>query len=265
MHRPASQHRGMQLLEPSMVRPRAGLELRRLPGLLVGAALIGAGLWVGLREIADGSLAGLLAVGRASSLGMLGGAIAWTFGVVGPALLVLLGSSRLVRSAGRYPRRTAEPFLKIARALPGDRIVAVGLRLPDGRRIQGLTVGPEGVVVFGQLPPPNALRVSGPTWQVRAGDGWRPVDEPLNGARRDADAVRRWLGEIPFDPPLVVRAAVVDPYRSKRRPDRTPSSGACPLLGPDEVARHLESLPEAARLTPGRQEQLVARLRSAMR
>lgn len=229
-----------------------------LRGLLAAVLLLAAGLLVGWLCLGTPFLAALQPGVRPTPAETLVGMVAWTFGFLVPAGFVLLGVARgvgaLDHALALRPRHHAP---RAARELGDDHLVATGLRLPDGRRIDELVFGPFGLAVLGDTPPPHGSRSVGGKWEIRDRRGrWMPIESPQDRTARDADRLRRWLASHERDFVVRVHAAVVsdDP-----RVTRTPS---CAVIRPHEVAAWLRALPPQRGLTPARRDEIVALLRT---
>jgi hypothetical protein len=133
------------------------------------------------------------------------------------------------------------------------------VRLPDGRVVPEMVVGPFGVAIVEEVPPPARSRHRGGTWEVKASGGrWVPIENPLDRASRDADRVRTWLAHDDRDHVTKVHAAIVDPTAGL---PRTPT---CAVITPDEVIPWLASLPVQRSLTPARLADIVETIRSSL-
>ncbi len=121
------------------------------------------------------------------------------------------------------------------------------LRLPDGRRIPDVVVGPHGIAIFEALPPAAAARRTGERWEVRFADRtWRPIENPLQRAVRDAERLRGHLEAQERDFVVRVQAVVLgDPADVGR-------TEACSVVAPDDVPAWLAALPAQRGLTPDR-------------
>ena len=195
--------------------------------------------------------------GRATSVQMAAGIFAWGFAVVVPAGFLILGIARLftvVEHAAARPRTLAP---QLAGELGDDHIAVTDLPLPGGRRIRELILGPFGVVVLGDVPPPSVSRIVGGRWELRGAQGrWIPIEPPLDGTARDAERIRGWLSSDDRDFLVKVHAVVVtDDLRLER-------TAACAVVRPDALAGWLAALPAQRGLTPDRRERLVEMLRN---
>ena len=184
--------------------------------------------------------------------------IAWVFAVGVPVALMVLGVAWLAATLetvrGMRPRSITP---RLARALGPDHLAATDLVLPGGRWIHEMVLGPFGIVVLGDVPPPSLSRHVGASWEIRGEGGrWIPIEAPLDRAARDAERVRGWLGSHDRDFLVRVSAAIVT---DDRRVERT---ATCAVVPPDQLAAWLESLPAQRGLTPDRRSQLVELIRS---
>jgi hypothetical protein len=188
--------------------------------------------------------------------------LAWTFALASPAAFALLGAARLASAFLDLSARTPKPTPAVAArtAFGDDHAVAVGVRLPDAARpIDELVIGPFGAAVIETLPSPRIVRHHARQWELRGRDGrWRPVDDPLERAARDAESVRRWFTSDDTDHVVKVFAAVVgtDP-RVQRTSD-------CAYLGPGQVAAWIAGLPPQRMLTRDRREHIVEVVRRSL-
>ena len=187
--------------------------------------------------------------------------MAWGFAILVPAGFLVFGFARMAHTldaATSLRPTTVTPTL--ARALGPDHLAATDLRLPGGRRIHELVLGPFGILVLGDVPPAAVSRHVGSRWEIRGARGrWVPIEAPLDRASRDAERVRGWLATHDRDFLVRVYAAVVtdDP-----RVDRTPT---CAVVKPGDLAGWLEALPVQRGLKPSgaSRSQSVARSASA--
>jgi hypothetical protein len=231
--------------------------------LSAGAILVGGAATLLYLVFAAGFLEQFTPAGRPTTYEVVAGALAWAFALTAPAAAGLLGLTRLATAFDRYRARRPRitPAVRLARAIGDDHIVATGLRVPDGNRIiPELVIGPFGAAVIEELPPAGAVMSRGVrSWEVRTGNGnVRTMENPLERAARDSDRVRSWLSSDETDHIVKVYAAVVgvDP-----RVERTPS---CAVLGPDQVAEWLTSLPPQRSLDGGRRDRIVKMVRAAL-
>lgn len=214
--------------------------------VVVGALLA----WV---LLATPILGSVIPVGRPTETQMAIGMVAWGFAVLVPTGFLVLGVAMILHTVEGYAAlrpRTLTP--RLAGALGPDHLAATNLVLPGGRRIHELVLGPFGIVVLGDLPPPSISRHVGSAWEVRGPGGtWVPIEGPLDRTARDAERIRGWLATDDRDFLVKTYGAVVsdDP-----RVVRTP---ACAVVRSADLAAWLESLPPQRGLTLQRRERLA--------
>lgn len=198
---------------------------------------------------------------RPTAIQMATGALAWGFGLVAPSLFVMVGLARLVETAELMAlrRRPPRPVAGIVRDLPRDHVAAARVRLPDGRVVPELVVGPFGVAVIEELPRPEISRHHDERWEARAADGrWVPIENPLERASRDAERVRRWLAHDDRDHVVKVYAAVVD------RAGTIPRTSSCAVVAPGELLAWIASLPVQRSLNADRRTAIVESVKGAL-
>ena len=201
---------------------------------------------------------GFIPVGRPTAMQMAVGVAAWGFAILVPAGFVLIGFARIaatIEAAAALRPTAVTP--RLAKALGPEHLAATDLLLPGGRRIHELVLGPFGILVLGDVPPPSLSRHVGTRWEVRDSRGrWIPVEGPVDRAARDAERVKGWLATHDRDFVVRVYAAIIsdDP-----RVDRSP---ACAVIPSAELAGWLEALPVQRGLTTERRERLVELIRS---
>jgi hypothetical protein len=247
--------RVMQVLSPARIERARPRVLSIVVGGAFGTVLIVVALVVGYLVFATPMLSSLLPDGRASFSQLAVGMLAWTFALAAPAAFALLGAARLAGAfsdlSARRPKAT--PTVAVRSAFGEDYTVAVSVRIPDASRpIDELVIGPFGAAVIETLPPPTIARHHARQWEMRGRDGrWRPMDNPLERAARDAESVRRWFTRDDTDHVVKVFAAVVglDP-----RVERTSD---CAYIGPSEVAAWIAGLPAQRMLTADRRERIL--------
>jgi hypothetical protein len=202
-------------------------------------------------------------VGRPTTYELVAGALAWTFALTAPAGFGLIGLARIVTAfekwRARRPRIT--PAVRLRRTIGDDHVVATSVRVPDGRPVPELVVGPFGAAVIEELPPAGAVVAHGPrTWEVRLGNGYiRTIENPLERAAHDAERVRGWLSPDEADYVLKVYAAVVG--KTNAPVERTPT---CAIIAPEQVAEWLATLPIQRSIDAGRRERIVKEIRAAL-
>lgn len=242
----------MQVATRASVSPRArrsGSHLAAVAGLtllgLAWLAIAGATAWLAFAT----PMLSRLALDARGSAGPMLGAIAWGIALTAPACFAVMGVVRLAGAAHRVRDRQAgiPPVARAAALLPPGCSVIPRIRLPDGRRIPDLVVGPHGVAFFEQLPPPAAVRRTGDRWELRFADhGWRSIENPLQRAARDAERLRRHLEGEERDFVVRVSAAVLGDQHAVNRID------GCAVVRLDDVPAWLAALPAQRSLTPDR-------------
>lgn len=251
----------MQVLHAQAIR-RPGSRLGIATGLTIGLLLLTLGVALGYLAVATPFAERFIPEGRAGTSVMIGSALGWTLLLVAPALAGIAGIAWLAGVAERAARlRTpAHPVVGLSRVLGEEFAAATGLRLPDGRIVAEVIVGPHGVAVFEPLPPRALTRVHGGAWELRVSrDRWVPLENPLERTVRTGDRVRRWLGSDDRDFVVKVHAAVIAPDASAIA--RTP---ACAVITRDQVPAYLASLPAQRSFTAERRAQVVELLRTAV-
>jgi Nuclease-related domain len=250
----------MQVITPRTAR-RGPTRGSVAVGTTVGAILFFGGLTVAWLAFGTPFISRFTpATARPEMTQMIAGMLAWSFALIAPATFIIAGVARIaavidsVSSARPRPSATAQ----LASLLGDEYVVVTRVRLPDGRMIPELVLGPYGVAVIEELPPVAATRRRGDAWEVRTSDGkWMPYENPLERASRDAERVRRWFAQDDHDFVVKVYAAVV-------APDTTlPRTPTCAVITKDQIPAWLGSLPAQRSLTPGRRQRLVEVISSA--
>jgi hypothetical protein len=223
---------------------------------LVGATLIVTGIALAWLVFGTPVLGTFQAPLRASAGQTALGVVAWIIALVLPAACLVVGLLRLDTTtkalAGLRPRRS---LLHKARQLGNDYLVATDVELPDGRTVPELVIGPYGVVVLEVAPPPQFTRHSESRWEIRLDNGrWVPLENPLERVSRDADRVRRWLGEDDRDFLVKVYAALIT---TESDLPRTPN---CAVITREQAAGWVALLPAQRSLTADRLEHVVAQI-----
>ena len=252
----------MQVL--ASTHAQAGRPTRRhvVTALGIGLALVAAAAAIVYLVFLGNFLDRFMPVGRPSTYELVAGALAWTFALTAPAGFGLVGLARIVTAfekwRARRPRIT--PTVRLRRAIGDDHVVATAVRVPDGRPIPELVLGPFGAAVIEELPPAGAVVSRGVrTWEVRVGKGFiRTIENPLERAAQDAERVRGWLSPDDADYVLKVYAAVVG---SDPRVQRTPNVA---VIAPNQVAEWISTLPVQRSIDAGRRERIVKEIRAAL-
>jgi hypothetical protein len=226
---------------------------------VVAALLVVAGASLAWLFVATPIVNSLMPADQASTAQAAIEILAWVVAIVVPAGLLLIGVARIaetVEAAAALRPRSLTPALRAA--LGPDQLAATDLRLPGGRRIHELVLGPFGIVVIGEVPPPSFSRAIGGRWEIRdEGGRWIPVEGPTDRTARDAERIRGWLSTDDRDFVVRVYAAVIsdDP-----RVTRTPS---CAVIAPIDLAGWLAGLPAQRGLSAERRERLGDLVREA--
>ncbi len=227
-------------------------------GSVSAALMIVVGLMLAWTFVATPLIGAFMPSGRPSATQMAVGMFAWGFAIVVPAGFLLLGLARIlaaIEAAASLDTGALTPHL--AGALGPDHLAAIDLVLPGGRRINELVLGPFGLVVLGDVPPPNLSRHVGERWEIRGPRGrWIPVEAPIARAARDAERVRGWLASDDRDFLVRVYAAIVT---DDQRVERSPT---CAVVRPADLTGWLQALPAQRGLTQDRRERLVEMIRS---
>ena len=248
--------RQMQLIQPShLMRPARG---PLVLGAVVGTVLLVGGIGLAWLTFATPLVRGLTpSVVRPAPDQMAIGALVWAVSLVAPPCFAIVGALRLGRVAAvAFHKPPAGAVARAMASLPDDYVVAPSVTLPEGRRIRNLVLGPFGLALLSEPPPPRFTRRHGNAWEVRRADGrWVPLENPLERAARDAERVRRWIAAEEQDFVVKVHAALVTPDPAHAR---TP---ACAVIVPEQIAAWLASLPPQRSLHDGRREDVADRLR----
>jgi hypothetical protein len=227
-------------------------------GTTVGAILLLGGLVVGYLTFGTPFISSFTPTARPGTAEVVAGMLAWTFALIAPATFVIVGLARIVAVvdaiASSRPRPT--PASRLARVLSDDYVAASRIRLPDGRAVPELVVGPFGVAMLAELPPAAATRHNGHAWEVRTSAGqWIPFENPLDRAGRDAERVRSWFANDDQDFIIKVYAAVVAPDTSIER------TANCAVITHKQIPAWLASLPVQRSLTTARRERIIGLIR----
>lgn len=228
---------------------------------LLGTLLLGVGLWLGYLALSTSIGERLMGSLRPTPTEVALGVLAWTVALTAPACLVILGLGRLAHAVEPLGRgRTRRSVSSLAGQLSDEYVAATRVRLPDRRVIPELVIGPHGVAIFEELPPPAASRHTGGRWEVRLTDGrWIPVENPLDRAARDADRVRRWLATDDRDFVIKVHVAVIASGGASI--SRTPT---CAVITREQIPAFLASLPPQRSLTAERRKRIVEHIDQAV-
>ncbi len=228
-------------------------------GLAVGGILLLGGLFLAWVAFATPVLTGLTpSTTRPGAAQLAIGGMVWAVTLVAPPSFAIVGALRIGRVARAV---SAKPQLRAvarhASAIGDECIAATDVRLPDGRVVRDLVLGPFGLAVINELPPPRATRHTGISWETRRSDGrWVYLENPLERAARDSERVRRWVASTERDFVVKVYAAVVTSDPSVTR------TATCAVVTAEQVPAWLASLPATRAMTPDRRAELVEDLRA---
>jgi hypothetical protein len=230
----------MPVVAASTSLPSAGAPTRSIVySALAAIGFISGGLLVAALTLSTDLVTGFGAA-RPSTAQMAAGAATWAFALIVPGVFVIVGVARLVDAVELLSirRQPARPATRLAPSLGEEHTVASRVRLPDGRIVPELVVGPFGVAVIEEVPPPSLSRHRGDHWELRVSKRrWVPIENPVERASRDAERVRGWLAHEDHDHVVKVYAAIIDPAGVLAR------TSACAVIQPDELGAWLAALP----------------------
>lgn len=222
-------------------------------GALLGSALVATGLLVDYLTIATPFVSSLVpeAQGSRGSVGIAMGI--WSLTLTAGGALLLAGTSRLAFLLAVLRRGSDHggPATRALASASDEVSVASGVIVGDGPAIPELVIGAFGAAVVHTMPPSRLIR-PGARWETRTSDGRMPMDDPLEGAARDADRVRRWLSVADLDFVVRVYAAVVVDDRTIQR------SPVCATITTEQIPAWVAALPRQRTLTKGRRDRLLA-------
>jgi hypothetical protein len=241
-----------------VITPRSGMtgpaHRSIVVGTLVGAVLLVGGLCIGWLSLATPFIAHFMPTGRAGTTQVLVGMLTWAFALIAPATFIIVGLARIVTVVDSVAssRSRHTPASRLARSLGDEYVVASRVRLPDGRMVPDLIIGPFGAAVLEELPPSGVSRRHATGWEVRTREGrWIALENPLERAARDADRVRRWFAQDDQDFVVKVYAAVVS------KDESVPRTATCAVIAAEQIVPWLASLPPQRSLNEGRRQRLI--------
>jgi hypothetical protein len=210
-------------------------------GLAVGSILLVGGLFLAWVALATPVLTGLTpATTRPGPAQMVMGGAIWGITLVAPPSFAIVGALRIGRVARAVTvKPQSRAMTRAARAIGDEFASATNVRLPDGRVVRDLVLGPFGLAVINELPPARVTRHHG-----------------VDRTARDGERIRRWFASIERDFVVKVYAAAVT---SDPTVTRTPQ---CAVVTAEQIPAWLASLPPARALTADRQAELIAQIRS---
>ncbi|MBA2382783.1 MAG: hypothetical protein H0V73_11790 [Chloroflexi bacterium] len=226
-------------------------------GVVVGSLLLLGGLFLAWVAFATPIFTGMSpTAARIGPSQMAIGGLVWAFTLVGPPSFAIVGAIRLGLVARAL---TAKPAVRamnrVADQLGDEYVVATDVRL-DGRVLRNLVLGPFGLAVVNELPPPAVTRHAGFSWEVQKDGRWAHMENPMQRTTRDAERVRRWFSATERDYVVRVYAAIVSVDSAIVR---TPT---CAVVTAEQIPAWLASLPPSRALTPDRRAELVEQLRT---
>lgn len=216
---------------------------------MAGVGWLALGLAAGWLVFATPLLARAASLNSRSAAAPFFGAMVWAIALTAPTCFVVLGVARLAGAATHLRGRTGpiRPIHKMAGRLPAGVESRPTIRLPDGRQIPDVVLGPHGIAFFELLPPPAATRQVGGRWEARFADGrWRPIENPLDRAARDADGLRRFLAEDDRDFIVKVHPVVTSSAPQVERTD------TCAVVALGDVPGWIAALPAQRSLSAAR-------------
>ncbi|MBA3779674.1 MAG: NERD domain-containing protein [Chloroflexi bacterium] len=235
-------------------QPR-GFSPAALGAFLLGCLFVAAGVAAAYLLFTTPLVSSVSSLGRDRVSAPLFGTLAWALAFIIPGSLIVVGLARVLSAVERtlaLRARRRSPLASACGRLPADHTVVAGIRLPDHRRLPEIVVGPAGLLICAPLPPVDACRIRGRSWEVRTSAGrWVPVENPLERVSRDADRLRHWLeAEDPGATPRIFPAVLAAGHDVPRTREVAVLSG--PQVGP-----YLSSLTPSRQITPQRRAQLV--------
>lgn len=246
----------MKVIVAASPRPRA-----RTPSLARAVAggvllvIIGLGV-VGL-IVATGVMQSVGQVGDSRITQQLFGTATWGLAFLIPGLFIVLGLARIVRAVEARPRpKRDRPAASQRGRISDEFMVAQAVRLPDGRTIPEVVVGPHGLTVVEEVPPRHASRQGSHHWEVRDRSGrWNAVEHPLDRASRDVERLRRWLGSQMEDyTPRFTAVCIADDDRVARNTDVA-------VIRRNQLADFLDAQPPLRQMTLDRRDRIAGLLR----
>lgn len=259
MHQCAHDARMQVIAVAERLSARPG-RLSLVRGAVVAMLLLASGIAAGWFLLATPILEDFMIAGpRPTPSQAVAGVVAGALAILIPAGFLLLGVAQAVATVERFVAARPRPHLhRLARDLGDEYLVVTGLRLPDGRRIPELVLGPFGLAVLAEAPNFAGIRRVGGRWEARDRRGrWTSVESPEDRTLRDTERVRRWLGAHERDFVVKVYAAIVS---AEPGIARTPG---CTVVAPSNVATWIGSLPPQRGLTAARRADLHSLIREA--
>ena len=249
----------VKVIAAASPRPRA-----RTPSLgravVGGSLLVAFGLGVVAVLIASGVMESVSRVGDSRVTQQLFGTATWGLAFLIPGLFIVLGLARIVRAVEARPRPPRDrPATSQRSHISDEFLVAQAVRLPDGRIIPEVVVGPHGLTVVEEAPPPHASREASHHWEVRDRTGrWTAVEHPLDRAARDVERLRRWLSNSMEDyTPRFTAVCISDDDRLRR-------TSEVAVIRRDQLAEFLHAQPALRQMTADRRDRIAGLLRDVV-
>jgi hypothetical protein len=255
----AAHHAHMQVIHAAGPRRRASavaVASRFLVGLVVLAAAAGSTVVIAT----SGMLDELGRLGSSRLEQQLIGTLGWALAFLVPGTIAVLGLATIWRAVDRLPRRRrTRPVAAMAEQMSDDYVVVEDVRLPDGRDVAEIVVGPHGLTVVEELPPARVSRPGSHHWEVRAAGGrWLTIENPLDRAARDGERLRRWLGAHFEDfLPRITVAVVADDERVSR-------TAEVAVLSAAQLPRFFAAQPVVRQMSADRRARIEALLRELL-
>jgi hypothetical protein len=250
----------MQVFQPRVAR--AGSRRAIATGGIIGLLLIGLGVALGYLALATPFSQQFIPEPRSGGVGAIVSALGWTLLIVAPATAAIAGIAWLadVAALASALRVKPHPVERLSRVLGEEYTAATNVRLPDGRIVSEIIVGPHGMAVFEPMPPAALTRSQSGRWELRVGkDRWVPLENPLERTVRSADRVRHWLTNEDRGFVVRVNAAVVAPDSAA-----IARSSSCAVVTRDQIPAYLNSLPVQRGFTAERRAEIVEIIRAAV-
>jgi hypothetical protein len=247
----------------SATSPAAGNFGRLISSTLLGSILAATGLVAAYLTIATPLVSRLIPDASPGGSHVAIGFGVWSFSLIAGGALLVSGTSRLaaILTTLKRGRVLGGPAARALGSIAGDVVVVADVVPGEGGPIPELVIGAFGVAVIHTLSPSRKGRresAGAGGWDSRQ-DGWQAVDDPLAGAMRDSDRVRRWLSEADLDFVVRVYAAMVVRDRTLER------SPTCAVITNEQIPAWIASLPRQRTLTTGRRARLLAMARTRPR
>jgi hypothetical protein len=227
--------------------------------LAVGTFLLAGGLFLAWLAFATPVLTGLTpATARPGPAQLALGGVIWGFTLVAPPSFAIVGALRIGRVARAMTAKPTERAMtRVGKAIGDEYTAAADVRLPDGRVLRDVVLGPFGLAIINELPNPRATRHTGVSWEIRRADGrWVHFENPLERTARDSERMRHWAASTDRDYVVKVYAVVVTSDPTVTR------TSACAVVAPEQIPAWLASLPTARALTADRQAELIGQIRA---